>query len=114
MQLTGASTSSSSYGGGTPSSDKRTIYFYDNDTSTIPSYQGSAWPYVVSTGEISKAAGVTATVAKNGNGNYVLINNKPVYQYASDNDSSKLGAKVNNWKAIGIDGTAIPRERVGP
>ena len=114
LQLTGASTSSSSYGGGTPSSDKRTIYFYDNDTSTIPSYQGSAWPYVVSTEEISKAAGVTATVAKNGNGNYILINNKPVYQYASDNDSSKLGAKVNNWKAIGIDGTAIPRERVGP
>ena len=114
LQLTGASTSSSSYGGGTPSSDKRTIYFYDNDTSTIPSYQGSAWPYVVSTGEISKAAGVTATVAKNVNGNYVLINNKPVYQYASDNDSSKLGAKVNDWKAIGIDGTAIPRERVGP
>ena len=114
LQLTGASTSSSSYGGGTPSADKRTIYFYDNDTSTIPSYQGSAWPYVVSTEEISKAVGVTATVAKNGNGNYVLINNKPVYQYASDNDSSKLGAKVNNWKAIGIDGTAIPRERVGP
>ena len=114
LQLTGASTSSSSYGGGTPSADKRTIYFYDNDTSTIPSYQGSAWPYVVSTEEISKAAAVTATVAKNANGNYVLINNKPVYQYASDNDSSKLGAKVNDWKAISIDGTAIPRERVGP
>ena len=32
----------------------------------------------------------------------------------SDNESSKLGAKVNDWKAIGIDGTAIPRERVGP
>ena len=114
LQLTGASTSSSSYGGGTPSAGKRTIYFYDNDTSTIPSYQGSAWPYVVSTGEISKAAGVTATVDKNVNGNYVLINNKPVYQYVSDNDSSKLGAKVNDWKAIGTDGTAIPRERVGP
>lgn len=115
LQLTGADTSVNS--GGTPSAAARTIYFYDNDTSTIPSYQGGysgAWPYVVTSKNITKATEISASITKNVNGNYVLVANKPVYQYASDTASSKSGATINLWKAIKSDGTGVDGAKIAP
>ena len=115
LQLTGADTSVNS--GGTPSAAARTLYFYDNDTSTIPSYQGGysgAWPYVVTSKNITKATEISALITKNVNGNYVLVANKPVYQYASDTTSSKSGATINLWKAIKSDGTGVDGAKIAP
>ncbi|MFL2736245.1 MAG: hypothetical protein ACJ0E7_02660 [Gammaproteobacteria bacterium] len=115
LQLTGADTSVNS--GGTPSAAARTLYFYDNDTSTIPSYQGGysgAWPYVVTSKNITKATEISASITKNVNGNYVLVANKPVYQYASDTTSSKSGATINLWKAIKSDGTGVDGAKIAP
>ncbi|MBL6811503.1 MAG: hypothetical protein ISQ63_01310 [SAR86 cluster bacterium] len=115
LQLTGADTSVNS--GGTPSAAARTLYFYDNDTSTIPSYQGGysgAWPYVVTSKNITKATEISASITKNVNGNYVLVANKPVYQYASDTTSSKSGATINLWKAIKPDGTGVDGAKIAP
>ena len=115
LQLTGADTSVNS--GGTPSAAARTLYFYDNDTSTIPSYQGGysgAWPYVVTSKNITKATEISALITKNVNGNYVLVANKPVYQYASDTTSSKSGATINLWKAINSDGTGVDGAKIAP
>ena len=115
LQLTGADTSVNS--GGTPSAAARTLYFYDNDTSTIPSYQGGysgAWPYVVTSKNITKATEISASITKNPNGNYVLVANKPVYQYASDTASSKSGATINLWKAIKSDGTGVDGAKIAP
>jgi predicted lipoprotein with Yx(FWY)xxD motif len=115
LQLTGADTSVNS--GGTPSAAARTLYFYDNDTSTIPSYQGGysgAWPYAVTSKNITKATEISASITKNANGNYVLVANKPVYQYASDTATSKSGATINLWKAIKPDGTGVDRTKIAP
>lgn len=115
LQLTGADTLANS--GGTPTAAARTLYFYDNDTSTIPSYQGGysgAWPYVVTSKNISKATEITALITKNASGNYVLVTNKPVYQYASDTASSKSGATINLWKAIKSDGTGVDGTKIAP
>ena len=115
LQLTGADTSVNS--GGTPSAAARTTYFYDNDTSTIPSYQGGysgAWPYVVTSKNITKATEISASITKNVNGNYVLVANKPIYQYASDTASSKSGATINLWKAIKSDGTGVDGTKIAP
>ena len=115
LQLTGADTSVNS--GGTPSAAARTLYFYDNDTSTIPSYQGGysgAWPYVVTSKNITKATEISASITKNANGNYVLVANKPVYQYASDTATSKSGATINLWKAIKPYGTGVDRTKIAP
>jgi predicted lipoprotein with Yx(FWY)xxD motif len=115
LQLTGADTSVNS--GGTPSAAARTLYFYDNDTSTIPSYQGGysgAWPYVVTSKNITKATEISASITKNANGNYVLVANKPVYQYASDTATSKSGATINLWKAIKPDGTGVDGTKIAP
>ena len=111
LQIEGASITPNN--GGPPSAEKKSIYFYNADVSSIPSYQGSAWPYVraSSSATVTKEQGINA-ILEITNSNYVTIkssanNARPVYQYSSDSESSFTGYLIPGWSAIDIKGNPV-------
>ena len=102
LQVTGATAGAT--GGGTATSDKRSIYYYAPDTNSSPTYTGSAWPYVIVRGQLSAGAGVTATVTKNPSG-VLLVNGLPAYQFGGDSGSTTANGVGGAWPAMRADGT---------
>jgi hypothetical protein len=102
LQVTGATAGSTS--GGTATSDKRTVYYFASDTTSSPTYTGSAWPYVIVQGQLSAGAGVTATLTKNSSG-MLLVNGLPAYQYVADSGSTTANGVGGAWPGMKADGT---------
>lgn len=93
--------------GGIATSEKRTIYGYDEVATT---YNGTEWPIVRretgSRATFSVESGITATFSFEAN--QVKVNDSYiVYQYTGDTDgSSASGDGINNvWYALNLDGT---------
>ena len=111
LQVTGAS-ATSNYGGN-PVSAKRSVYFFNTDAGTVPTYNGSFWPYVKSStsSTITQEEGISALLAIQ-TSNYVTINSlvsspRPVYQYVSDSDATASGSSISGWAAINFDGNPV-------
>ena len=102
LQVTGATAGATS--GGTASSAKRTVYYFAPDSTSIPSYTGTAWPYVIVQGQLSAGAGVTATLTKNSSG-VLLVNGLPAYQYVGDSGSTTANGVGGTWPGMKADGT---------
>ena len=102
LQVTGATAGAT--GGGTATSDKRSIYYYAPDTTSSPTFSGGFWPYVIVQGQLSAGAGVTATLTKNGSG-MLLVNGLPAYQYGGDSGSTTASGVSGAWPAMRADGT---------
>ena len=102
LQVTGATAGAT--GGGTATSDKRSIYYYAPDTTSSPTFSGTAWPYVIVQGQLSAGAGVTATLTKNGSG-MLLVNGLPAYQFGGDSGSTTASGVSGAWPAMRADGT---------
>jgi len=102
LQVTGATAGSTS--GGTATSDKRTVYYYAFDTTSSPTFSGTAWPYVIVQGQLSAGAGVTATLTKNSSG-MLLVNGLPAYQFGGDSSSTTASGVSGAWPAMRADGT---------
>jgi len=101
LQVTGATAGAT--GGGTATSDKRSIYYFAPDTTSSPTFSGSSWPYVIVQGQLSAGAGVTATLTKNSSG-VLLVNGRPAYQYIGNSSSSTANAVSGTWPAMRADG----------
>jgi hypothetical protein len=101
LQIEGASSTANS--GGQPSVLKRTAYYFKDDSSMIPLYQGLAWPYITASSEavIKKESNITAVIEVTGSG-YVTSSNLPLYQYNLDTSpASALGEGVSDqWHAL--------------
>ncbi len=108
LQVTGATAVATS--GGTATSEKRTVYYFAPDSTSIPSYTGSAWPYVIVQGQLSAGAEVTATLTKNSSG-VLLVNGRPAYQYIGNSSSSTANAVSGTWPGMRADGT---KTTIGP
>ncbi len=110
LQVTGATAGTT--GGGSATSDKRTIYYYAPDTTSSPTYTytGGAWPYVIVQGQLSAGAEVTATLTKNSSG-VLLVNGRPAYQYIGNSSSSTANAVSGTWPGMRADGT---KTTIGP
>jgi endonuclease/exonuclease/phosphatase family metal-dependent hydrolase len=108
LQVTGATAGATS--GGTATSEKRTVYYFASDTTSSPTYTGSAWPYVLVQGQLSAGAEVTATLTKNSSG-VLLVNGRPAYQYIGNSSSSTANAVSGTWPAMRVDGT---KTTIGP
>jgi len=102
LQVTGATAGSTS--GGSATSDKRTVYYFANDTTSSPTFSGTAWPYVIVQGQLSAGAGVTATLTKNSSG-MLLVNGLPAYQFDGDSSSTTASGVSGAWPAMRADGT---------
>jgi len=102
LQVTGATAGTT--GGGSATSDKRTIYYFAPDTTSNPTYTGGAWPYVIVQGQLSAGAGVTATLTKNSSG-MLLVNGLPAYQYVGDSGSTTANGVGGTWPGMKADGT---------
>jgi hypothetical protein len=97
-------------GGGTSTSQKRTVYRFLGDTQNQPpTYTGSAWPYVYYiTQNPIKDDLVTATLGEVAISGYkaMTINGYPAYQYTGDTSKDTAnGAALAGWVAFEIDGT---------
>lgn len=94
LQVSGALPESTN--GGTASPQKRTIYIYDSDTNTTPSYTGANRPFVkVSDYKnliVDPNINATITIANN----ILLVNGKPAYQYVNDVDENAAGGDTLN------------------
>ena len=102
LQVTGATAGAT--GGGTATSDKRSIYYYAPDTTSSPTFSGGFWPYVIVQGQLSAGAGVTATLTKNGSG-MLLVNGLPAYQFGGDSGSTTASGVSGAWPAMRGDGS---------
>ena len=102
LQVTGATAGATS--GGSATSDKRTVYYFASDTTSSPTFSGTAWPYVIVQGQLSAGAGVTATLTKNSSG-VLLVNGLPAYQYGGDNSSTTASGVGSAWPAMRGDGS---------
>jgi hypothetical protein len=102
LQVTGATAGATS--GGTATSEKRTVYYFAPDSTLIPSYTGTAWPYVIVQGQLSAGAEVTATLSKNSSG-VLLVNGLPAYQFGGDSGSTTASGVSGAWPAMRGDGT---------
>ena len=102
LQVTGATAGAT--GGGTATSDKRSIYYYAPDTTSSPTFSGGFWPYVIVQGQLSAGAGVTATLTKNGSG-MLLVNGLPAYQFGGDSGSTTASGVSGAWPAMRADGS---------
>jgi len=102
LQVTGATAGAT--GGGTATSEKRTIYYFSPDTASSPNYTGPAWPYVIVQGQLVAGSGVTATLSKNSNG-MLLVNGLPAYQYIGDSGPTTANGVSGAWPAMRADGT---------
>ena len=110
LQVTGAS-ATSNYGGN-PVSAKRSVYFFNTDPGTVPTYNGTFWPYVKSsmTSTVTQEEGISALL--NIQNNYVNIHSsttspRPVYQFVSDSDATVSGGSISGWAAINFDGKPV-------
>jgi len=107
LQIEGASSTANS--GGQPSVLKRTAYYFKDDSSMIPLYQGLAWPYITASSEavINKESNITAVIEVTGSG-YITSSNLPLYQYNLDTTpASALGEGVSDqWHALLPNGTS--------
>ena len=101
LQIQGAEIVANS--GGQPSSQKRTIYYFKDDSSLIPSYQGLEWPYIraFAAADIIKDSSITADIAISGSG-YVTSSDLPLYQSILDDEiRSAFGEGVSNkWHTV--------------
>ena len=97
-----------STGGGGATSKLRSVYFYTGDTSSIPTYSGSAWPYVYVQGTLSSDDAVSATLSTTGydSKRLLLVNGKPAYQFTTDvNPTTAEGIGVGSiWSGFKSDG----------
>ena len=107
LQIEGALSTANS--GGQPSALKRTVYYFKDDSSMIPLYQGLSWPYVTASSEatINKESNITAVIEVTGSG-YVSSSNLPLYQYNLDTTpASALGEGVSDqWHTLLPNGTS--------
>jgi len=111
LQVTGATAGTT--GGGTATSEKRTIYYYAPDTASSPNYTGAAWPYVIVQGQLVAGSGVTATLSKNSNG-MLLVNGLPAYQYSYDSGPTSANGVGSAWPAMRADGSKTTTGPGGP
>ena len=102
LQVTGATAGAT--GGGTATSDKRSLYYYAFDTTSSPTFSGGFWPYVIVRGQLSAGAGVTATLTKNSSG-VLLVNGLPAYQFGGDSGSTTASGVGSAWPAMRADGS---------
>ena len=110
LQIEGAELIANS--GGQPSSQKRTVYYFQDDSSLIPSYQGLEWPYIraFNSSSIKKDSNITADISVSGSG-YVTRADLPLYQYSLDTlSSSAFGEGVTDkWYTVLPNGLSSDR-----
>jgi len=101
LQIEGAELIANS--GGQPSTQKRTVYYFKDDSSLIPSYQGLEWPYIraFTTADINQDSSITANISISSSG-YVMSADLPLYQYSLDTlSSSAFGEGVaDQWHTV--------------
>lgn len=96
IQITGAL--SGPNGGGTATSDTRTIYSFapDGVGGIIPSYSGSAWPYVLIGSSINVPAEISASITFNELG-YLSVNGRLAYQFVGDGSPADASGPGGPW-----------------
>lgn len=107
LQVSGASAVSTA--GGTASDKLRTIYKFNLDSSSTPSYTGSNWAYIYPKNAVTFDDGINATIGYQlvGGYNILTLDGRPVYQYSGDSSHDTAnGTTVTNWDAIKKDGSA--------
>ena len=109
LQVTGAS-ATSNYGGNRFLPKDR--FIFNTDAGTVPTYNGTFWPYVKSsmTSTVTQEEGISALL--NIQNNYVNIHSsttspRPVYQFVSDSDATVSGGSISGWAAINFDGKPV-------
>lgn len=106
LQVSGASATSTA--GGTASDKLRTIYKFNLDSSSTPSYTGSNWAYIYPKNAVTFDDGINATIGYQlvGGYNILTLDGRPVYQYSGDSSHDTAnGTTVTNWDAIKKDGS---------
>jgi predicted lipoprotein with Yx(FWY)xxD motif len=78
--------------GGTATSSKRTVYWFQPDNGT-PTYTGGVWPYV----KVPPGASINSDVpgVSQGSGGTLLINGKPAYQFTPDTSAGDAKGNGN-------------------
>lgn len=83
---------------------RRSVYFCEADTSTVPTCESVVWPLVrATTTTIEKVQGISASVYIEGSTSNVIVNGRPVYMYFGDDADSVYDQ--GGWPAILADGS---------
>ncbi len=99
-------------GGGSATADTRTIYYFTPDLGdpapNTHDFTGTTWPYVFLDGALDVGAGITAAVTTAGTaeGDIVLINGNPLYQFAGDTSPLDAAGNFGPWFYVQPDGSA--------
>jgi len=102
LQVTGAFAGATD--GGTATDGTRTIYAFQPDAAGgIPTYTGTAWPYVTVPAGFTADAGISATVTV-GADNVLLVNGWPAYQFVTDVDDQGVNGTFGPWFYFTTDG----------
>ncbi len=84
-------------GGGTATSDTRTIYAFAPDGGgPVPTYAGSAWPYVIISGALLIDPPISAALTTNVGG-VLLVNGWPAYQFIGDGSPADANGPGGPW-----------------
>ncbi len=111
LQATGAVAGNTA--GGIATADTRTIYFFSSDfgdpsPNTHDFNSNMNWPYVYVNDTINVDPGITAniTLANDANGNILIVQGNPVYQFINDLTPTDANGNFGPWFFIQSDGTA--------
>jgi len=108
-------------GSGDPATfETRTFYYWEGDTTSLPSFDQSNWPVVFVTGDLIVEEGITAVVTKGipqptglagVDGAPLLIDGMPVYFFSHSMFGDMSAATANGiygtWKGVSESGTQV-------
>tara|TARA_B100001027_G_scaffold63604_1_gene42954 strand:- start:766 stop:2325 length:1560 start_codon:yes stop_codon:yes gene_type:complete len=106
LQVSGASLTQTA--GGVATDTLRTVYKFLSDTSSTPSYTGSAWAYIYVKNIVTVDEGVNVSIGYQlvSGYNILTIGGRPVYQYIGDSDDTTANGIISGWEAIDKDGNS--------
>jgi len=107
LQLSGASPVTTS--GGLATNKLRTIYKFQADTSSTPSYTGTGWAYIYVQNTVTVDDGINVSVGYQlvSGYNILTIGGRPVYQFIGDTSHDTAnGSVVSGWEAIDKSGNS--------
>ena len=107
LQLSGASAVTTA--GGVATSSLRTLYKFQADTSSTPSYTGTGWAYVYVQNAVTVDDGINVSIGYQlvSGFNILTIGGRPVYQFIGDTSHDTAnGSAVSGWEAIDKSGNS--------
>ncbi len=102
LQVTGAFEGSTA--GGDATAETRTIYAYTPDNAGgVPTYLGTAWPYVIVSDGFTADAGISANLTVGAN-DILLVDGWPAYQFVGDVTDQDATGNFGPWFYFETDG----------